>query len=157
MRRTLVATCLLALAVSVPVGIAASRSAGTLSVEGGVGFVTVRGQGTLVGRMDRGEVVLADLSPIDQWSPRMNGVPRGRLASLRGRDVTFFVPGGRYRIVLRGDGISLSARGVGAAQLRARTGARFDTGTYATGDAARLPLSEELTRITFGSPDEAAK
>ena len=37
MRRTLVATCLLALAVSVPVGIAASRNAGTLSVEGGVG------------------------------------------------------------------------------------------------------------------------
>jgi hypothetical protein len=154
MRRSLLFSCLVALALAVPVTFASTRTAGTLSVEGGVGYVTVRGQGTIVGRLDRGEIVLNDASPGDQWSPRLNGVPRGRVVSARGRDMTFFVPGGRYRVSLRGEGISLSARGIGVAQLRARPGARIDAGTYATGDAAPTPLPDELTRVSFGAPDD---
>lgn len=152
MRPALLALSVVAmLAGSVSVGLAASRGPGTLSVEGGVGYVTVRAQGTIVGRMDRGEILLQDLSPLDQWSPRINGVPRGRAASTRGREVNFYVPGGRYRLVLRGEGISLAARGAGAAQLRARAGARFDVGTYATGDDVPTPLPDELTRVAFGT------
>jgi hypothetical protein len=155
MRPGVVLSALLVFAVSVPVGIAASRGAGTLSVENGVGYVSVRGQGTLVGRMDRGEVVVVDATVSDPWSPRINGVPRGKIAGLRGKDITFFIPGGRYRIALRGDGISLSARGVGVAMLRARPGARFDTGTYAAGDSAPAPLPDDLVRVPFGSPQDS--
>jgi hypothetical protein len=153
MRAALVLLCALA-AAAVPAAFASERVAGTLSIESGVGVVTVRGQGTLVGRMERGEVIVNDLTPGDQWSPRINGVPRGRLAVLRGRDVTFYVPGGRYRIALRGETISLSARGIGVALLRARENARFDTGTYATGDDAPSPFPTELTRVAFGKPAE---
>jgi hypothetical protein len=103
--------------------------------------------------MERGEIVISDLSPVDQWSPRVNGVPRGRLVGLRGKGVNFYIPGGRYRIVLRGEGISLSARGTGVAQLRARSDARVDTGTYATGDDEPTPLPEMLVRVPFGTGD----
>lgn len=154
MRPPFLAVPVLVLVLAVPAGWAAARGAGTLSIEGGVGTVTVKGSGTLVGRMDRGEILIQDLSPLDQWSPRINGVPRGRLASMRGRALNFYVPGGRYRLVLRGEGISLSARGAGSAQLRARADARSDTGTFATGDDEPQPLPDDLARITFGTGDD---
>ena len=69
--------------------------------------------------VQNGEVVIVDLSPNDQWSPRINGVPRGRVVSLRGRDVNIYIPGGRYRITLRGDG-ALRGGGAGRPERRAR-------------------------------------
>ncbi len=60
--------------------------------------------GTLVGRIDRGDDRDRRPHADDQWSPRVNGVPRGRSSGLRGRDVNVFIPGGRYRIAMRGDG-----------------------------------------------------
>lgn len=152
MRRSFLAVPVVVLALAVPVGYAAARSAGTLSVEDGLGAVTVKGAGTLVGRMDSGEIVIVDLTPADQWSPRLNGVPRGRLAGMRGKNVNFFVPGGRYQIVLRGEGISLSARGSGVGRLRARSDARVAVGTYAVGDAAPVSLPEQTMRVVFGGP-----
>lgn len=154
MRRSFLAVPVVVLALAVPAGFAAAWTAGTLSVEDGIGTVTVKGAGTLVGRMDRGEIVIVDLTPGDQWSPRLNGVPRGRLTGMRGKSVNFFVPGGKYQIVVRGEGISLSARGSGVARLKARTDATVDVGTYAVGDGAPAPLPEETTRVVFGVPDD---
>ena len=57
-----------------------------------------------------------DLTPLDQWSPRVNGVPRGKTVWLRGKDVNFYVPGGKYRLTVRGEGFSISARGQGSAR-----------------------------------------
>ena len=71
----------------------------------------------MIGRLERGEVQIVDLSPLDQWSPRVNGVPRGRTVWLRGKDVNFYVPGGRYSITVTGTGFSISARGQGTATL----------------------------------------
>ena len=146
----LLAVPVVVLALAVPAGMAGVRSAGTLSVEDGVGRVTVRASGTLVGRLGKGDITIVDLTPNDQWSPRVNGVPRGRVVGLRGRDVNFYIPGGRYRIVLRGEGISLSARGTGIAELRARFGARTLPGSFAVGDdrPRTLPESE---RVVFGT------
>ena len=104
MRVALVSLAMLAFAI--PLGWAATP--GSLSVEDGRGTVVVRGKGIVIGRLERGEVQIVDLTPLDQWSPRVNGVPRGRTVWLRGRDVNFYVPGGRYRITVRGDGFSLS-------------------------------------------------
>ena len=154
MRARLLAVPVIVLVLAVPAGLAAVRSAGTLSVEAGVGRVVVKGQGTLVGRLDRGDVVIVDLTPNDQWSPRVNGVPRGRVVSLRGRDVNLFIPGGRYRITLRGDGIALSARGTGTAELRARPLLRSLPGTYAIGDDRPRALPDETAKVTFGTPDK---
>ena len=147
-----VAIVLAVLAIAIPVGEAATRSPGSFSVEDGRGSVVVRGKGIVIGRLERGEVQIIDLSPLDQWSPRVNGVPRGRTVWLRGKDVNFYVPGGRYRISVRGEGFSISARGQGTATLDGTADPTGTTGTYAVGDVAPVPLPEAPESIQFGAP-----
>ena len=61
---------LVVLAVTAPLGWAAANPAGSLSIEDGRGTVTLKGKGIVIGRLERGEVQITDLSPQDQWSPR---------------------------------------------------------------------------------------
>jgi hypothetical protein len=141
----------LVLALAVPTAWATARGAGTLSIEDGHGTVTVRGTGTLVGRLEKGELLIVDQSPLDQWSPRVNGVPRARVVGLKGKDVNFFIPGGRYRIVVRGEGIAISARGQGYALLKARPGVPGDAGVFSVGDDDPDVLPDDTTRVAFGT------
>jgi len=90
------------LALAVPVGHAAAPTAETLSIEDARGTVTIKGSGIVIGRLERGEIQVVDLSPLDQWSPRVNGVPRGKTVWTRGKDVNFYIPGGRYRLTADG-------------------------------------------------------
>src|SRR6478736_2497740 len=104
------------LAIGLTVGVAtgsATTAGGSLSVEGGRGLVQITGKGVLVGRMGKGSLEITDVSASDQWSPRVYGIPRGKTVSLRGKNVSFYIPGGRYKIVARGTDISISARGAG--------------------------------------------
>ena len=150
MRLALLSVVLLALAV--PAGWAAPNPAGSLSIEDGRGSVVLKGKGIVIGRLDQGEVKIVDLSPVDQWSPRVNGVPRGRTVWLRGKDVNFYIPGGRYRITIRGEGFSVSARGQGSVTLQGSQDASGTTGTYAVGDAAPAPLPLVAQLVAFGAP-----
>ena len=143
MRLALLIGMLLALAV--PAAFAATAPAGSLSIEDGRGAAVLRGKGIVIGRLDRGEVQIVDLSPLDQWSPRVNGVPRGKTVWTRGKDINFYVPGGRYRVTVRGDGFSISARGQGQALLDGDPDAAGGTGTFAVGDAAPTPLPGDAT------------
>ncbi|MGL6280623.1 MAG: hypothetical protein ACRC50_13845, partial [Gaiella sp.] len=112
----------------------------------------------LVGRLTRGELLIVDLTPLDQWSPRINGVPRARVVGMRGRDVNFYIPGGRYKLVVRGDGIAISARGYGVAVLRAKTGTVPDPGVFAIGDDDPDVLPDDATKVTFGTlADQSSK
>jgi hypothetical protein len=120
--------------------------AGSLAIEGGRGNVLIRGSGPVVGRLGKGDLQIVDLSPNDQWNPRINGVPLR--TTIRGKDVNFFIPGGRYRLTVHGDGISISARGAGFAVVKAKDGT--DSGTIAVGDGTPIPLPEESQRLTFG-------
>ena len=128
----------------------ADRGRGSLEIEDGRGVVTVKGRGVALGRLDRGLLTITDLSPNDQWSPRVNGVPRGRLVSLRGHDIRFYVPAGRYRIVVRGEGINISARGAGVAVLDGDADPAGATGSFHVGDDAPQALPEDPTRVPFG-------
>lgn len=149
MRAVLLAS--LAMLVSVPMGWAASRPApGTLSIEDVRGAVVVRGSGTVVGRLDRGELQLTDLSPNDAWTPKVNGLAKSRSVVVRGRDINFFVPGGRYRVSVKGDGVSLSARGVGVATVK---GTRAAEGTFAVGDDVPASVTTDTARLNFGGDD----
>lgn len=115
---------------------------GTLAIEGARGNITVSGTGTLVGHVERGALVIVDLSSGDQWSPRVNGIPYGKTMTTRGRDLNFWIPGGRYRVVVKGEGISISARGVGTLHVRitkAETGE--PVGIVRVGDEDAQPLS----------------
>jgi hypothetical protein len=128
---------------------------GLLTVTSARGKVVLQGQGPLVGQLDAGQLEIRDLTPTDRFSPLVLGVPRGRIVALRGKDVGFRVPGGRYRIVVRGEGISLSARGTGVVQLDGEPDTVGETGTFAVDDVAAAPVPDEPTRVTFGSPDDA--
>jgi hypothetical protein len=149
MRAVLVLLAVLAFAV--PFGSAATP-AGSFSVEDGRGTIVLRGKGIVIGRLERGEVQIVDATPLDQWSPRVNGVPRGKTVWLRGKDVNFYVPGGRYRITVRGDGFSISARGQGTATFEGQADAAGATGTYAVGDGMPVPLPEASTTVQYGAP-----
>jgi hypothetical protein len=85
----------------------------------------------------------------------VNGVPRGRLFTIRGRDISFYVPGGRYRVSIRGEGINVSARGAGVAVLDGQPDATGSTGAYAVGDDPPQPLPSEPTRVPFGADSDA--
>jgi hypothetical protein len=148
----LVLVSLAVLAVAVPLGTAASRPVGSLSIEDGRGTVTLRGKGVVIGRLERGEVTIVDQSPLDQWSPRVNGVPRGRTVWLRGKDVNFYVPGGRYKVTVTGVGFSISARGQGVATLDGTADPAGATGMYAVGDVAPTPLPDEPVSVQYGAP-----
>jgi len=132
----------------------AKTPGGSLSIEDGRGTVTVGGKGVLVGRMDKGTLEILDLSSGDQWSPRVWGIPRGKSVTLRGKNVSFYIPGGRYRLSAKGTGISISARGTGWVTLEGEPDPVGDTGTYAIGDGTRDRLPTELTRMTFGPPPD---
>jgi hypothetical protein len=149
------------LAVVLPAAVfAASKAAGGLSVEGGKGVIVIRGNGGLLGRVSKGSVELVDLTPADAWRPYVNGIARSRRTVVRGTNVTFRILGGDYRLVVHGDGISISARGAGTATM---TGVSLtgDTGIYTTdpntdcqeapGECAFIPTL--ATRVTFGPPD----
>lgn len=130
-------------------------TAGSFSVDSGRGRIVINGSGVLVGRLDAGQLEIKDLTPADRFSPRVRGVPRGKVVSLRGKGVGFYIPGGRYRIVVRGEGISLSARGTGVALLDGEPDQVGETGLYAVDDAAGVALPDEVTRVPFGTlPDD---
>jgi hypothetical protein len=109
------------------------------------------GKGIVIGRLDKGDVKIVDLSPLDQWSPRVNGVPRGKTVWLRGKDVNFYVPGGRYKITVRGDGFSISARGQGNVTLTGNPDPTGATGTYALGDGGPLAIPSVTDSFPFGA------
>lgn len=141
------------LAIAVPATQAAAPPAETFSIEDARGVVTVRGSGIVIGRFERGEIQVTDLTPLDQWSPRVNGVPRGRTVWTRGKDVNVYVPGGRYRLTVRGEGFSISARGQGYAVLDGNPDVNGQTGSYSVGDLEPVPLPDDAERVVFGSPD----
>ncbi len=160
MRRATVLVVLLALAIPVAALAAARPGAGvgTLSIEGGKGVVVVRGSGGLLGRVVHGSVEVVDLTPDDAWRPTVNGVSRARRVSMRGWNLTFRILGGDYRLTVKGEGVSISARGNGVATLLGLPGLTGDTGLYATGPSVDCgdepercdPLPSVLTRVPFG-------
>jgi hypothetical protein len=147
----LAAFILLALMLSAGVATGAALApGGSFEVKGGRGKVQISGKGVLVGRLGKGWLEIVDLSPNDQWSPRVNGIPRGKIVTLRGKNVSFYIPGGRYRIAAHGSDISVSARGTGAVTLNGDPDAVGDTGVYASGDDTPAPLPSETTKASFG-------
>ena len=149
---------LIPLALTLSVGVAVGGSlpaAGTLEIKDERGFVQVTGKGVVVGRVDKGSLKIVDLTPGDQWSPWVNGVPRGKVVWLKGRDITFRISSGRYRIVANGDGISVSARGNGTVALDGDPDPVGDTGMYRIGDAQLVPVPDEATKASFGGGDRS--
>lgn len=144
---------LITLALVLSAGIASGAAIGTsgvFEVRSGRGTVQITGNGVLVGRLGKGSLEIVDLSPNDQWSPRVNGIPRGKTVFLRGKNVSFYVPRGNYKITARGSDISISANGAGTVVLDGDPDVVGDTGMYKVGDEDFAPLPEVTTKTAFG-------
>jgi hypothetical protein len=128
MRKTFLLLALLAL--SLPVAGLASQTAGegTLSVEDGRGKVTIQARGGVIGRIDRGTVTIVDLTPEDANIPAVFGDDQPVVLvsengfKYTGAGMRFRVIGGRYRIMIQGRGIDLSAVGKGFGSIKGDPG-----------------------------------
>lgn len=149
----LAALVVLALAVAASSAAAAARPQESITIKDGRGIVQVKGNGVVVGRVDRGWLQIVDLSPNDEWSPWVNGVPRGKVVGIRGASITFRLSNGRYKIVARGEGISISARGSGLVILDGDPDTVGATGEYSVGDDELQPLPADPLRLPFGLPE----
>lgn len=156
MRRAALITLALALVATSATAVAGTTPTTpneSLTVKDGRGIVQIKGKGVVIGGIDRGWLQISDLSPGDEWSPWVNGVPRGKVVGIRGENIRFRLSKGRYKIVARGEGISISARGNGFVVLDGEPDAVGAAGQYAIGDQALQPVPADPLRLPFGASE----
>ena len=121
MRKLILLACVCAVAAT-PAWAArgADPEAGSLSIERGKGTVTLDVRGNVLGRLTNGTITVTDKTPSDAYVATITGkriiVQRRQSPTktfVRGLGLRFRMLGGSYRIVIRGQGISLSAVGRG--------------------------------------------
>jgi hypothetical protein len=139
----------LTLVASVSAGSGGSSPNEVLSIEAGRGTFQIRGRGYLNMRVAEGTVLIQDLTPADRFSPYLGGVPRGKSSGVTGRDVNAYILGGRYKITVRGSGISISARGDGTVQVTGEPDETGSAGTMRIGDTVR-PVPAGDSKTSFG-------
>jgi hypothetical protein len=155
MRR--LAAILVLAAVAVPAAaLAADRSAGdgALELRGVDGTVTLTGKGVLWGQLDSGSIRVTDVSAVSGQQPLVSGAEHTRplgedVTVYWGSNITFRTTGGKYRIHFKGNGLDLTAIGVGTADMIGDLTA-VDTGQYAldNGKWFAVPLLEKL--VAYG-------
>jgi hypothetical protein len=98
---------------------AAAPTPGTLGVEQGKGTVTLELKGSILGVLTNGSVRVTDLTPRDRFVPyvfgrRLSITRTGpRTILYRGKSLRYRMLGGSTRVVVKGNGVSLSASGRG--------------------------------------------
>ena len=169
MRKLALIACSVAgLAVLLGVARAAEPDAGTLSVERGRGVAMLDLRGSILGRLSSGSLRVTDLTPADRYAPLVFGrkVTQERISArtsvYRGQGLRFRMLGGGYRVVVRGNGIDLSAVGKGGAMLKGDP--RFlgdDVGVYSLEGVdcdlepeSCLPLPLLPERFVLGAPEQ---
>jgi hypothetical protein len=119
--------------------------------------IEITGRGTVFGHVDKGTLKVTDYNIEDARDPEVNGKvtswpvnASGTTWQYQGRDIRFRFFGGRYKIVLTGSGIDVSALGKGTATL---IGAgTSDDGDYAVNGGKFASLEAFLPTTTkFGA------
>lgn len=170
MRLPIALACSVVLAVALACSAAAAEPAnGTLSVERARGLVVLDIRGSVLGRLGSGTLRVVDLTPRDRYVGLVVGrrVTQERIGPrtvvYRGQGLRFRMLGGGYRIVARGNGISLSAVGRGAVLLDGEPRTLVDDlGVYSLDGVdcglepdLCLPVPDEPVRHAIGPrPDE---
>jgi hypothetical protein len=168
---------LLSFLVVAPAALAATRATGdgVLELKAVYGKVTVgkAGQparGLLWGQMDRGKLVVVDplpgdgqvyVSGFEKKTPSIVTDTGATITTYTGSNLHFRVTGGKYRLSFDGDGIDLTAIGVGVAYLASDPDV-FDPGYYAVDSgkwwampdpyATKTPLAVPFPGSTTQSP-----
>jgi len=149
---------LLACLAAVPaLALAARTDSGHLSISDGRGLVTVKGRGTVIGRVDVGRVTVTDLTPADATEPLIFNCDqeafRGSATVCTGDKLRFRMVGGGWKIQISGSGIDLSAAARGTVFMSGdshRPGVYSVTGVDCRTEAQEcLPLPWEPTTIVL--------
>jgi hypothetical protein len=150
MRKLILFVCSLAAAAVVAASAgAADPNSGVLSVERGRGAVLLEVRGSVLGRLANGTLRVTDQTPRDRFEAMVVGRKMTeerigpRTVVYRGQGLSFRMVGGRYRIGVRGNGISLSAAVRGSVTLDGEPRvAGEDVGVYSIDgtDCGLLPL-----------------
>jgi hypothetical protein len=169
MRRLILLACVCAVAATPAWGArGADPAAGTLSIERGRALVVLEVRGNALGRLVNGSITVTDKTPNDAYFPTVTGkrmTVQRRLTPtkifVRGQGLRFRMLGGSYRIVIQGQGISLSVVGRGWASIDGEP--RFvgdDVGVYAEDDVdcateplSCTPIPDEPVRVRLGGPE----
>jgi hypothetical protein len=156
--RRLVLTLLACLFVAPGAAAAAMRGPGdgTLVVKNANATkIVVEGRGAIFGHFETGTLTVVDYNPFDTKDPQMNGCVRTQQKSdtttvCKGGDVRFYFSGGKYKLILSGFDISLSAVGKGTVSLAGQ--GTTDDGTFAVNGGKPQALPPYLPTVaTFGN------
>ena len=154
--------CLLAIPAAAVAKPDRNAGDGALSVADGRGQIVLQVRGGVIGRLDSGCVSITDLTPEDLNFPQVWGddepqveLPRGGVRYC-GQSVRFRLIGGKFRIVVSGRGIDLSAVGVGdgtivADDLRQPGVYSLDGDDCRSPRAVCKPLPSERTPFKLGT------
>jgi hypothetical protein len=113
----------------------ADKGDGVFELKAANGTFIVNGRGVLIGQMDKGTLRVQDMNPNDGQQPAISGAEHSRATDdpnttiYWGTDIHFRVTGGKYRIRFKGNGVDLTAVGVGTADITANPLA-FSPGSY---------------------------
>jgi hypothetical protein len=123
-RRLILLACAVVLSAALVGAARGADEAGSLSVERGRGIVTLEVRGNVLGRLTNGTITVTDRTPNDPYIANITGkrlVVQRRLSAtkvyVRGQGLRFRMLGGSYRIVIRGNGVSLTAIGRGSVSI----------------------------------------
>jgi hypothetical protein len=156
-RLTFVLLCSLVLAPAAMAGVRTTGD-GVLELKGvNATKVAITGQkGAIWGQLDKGVLKVVDLNPDDNLNAYVSGgtiIPDTdpTLTVYSGKNIHFRFIGGKYRFIIQGSGIDVTAVGVGQASLTGDPD-QVDTGTYAIDDGKwqQVPYLKKL--VTFGTP-----
>jgi hypothetical protein len=155
MRITLAILCSL---LVVPAALAAPRASGDgvfeLNNVNAQRVVITGTRGAIWGQIDKGKLIVTDLNPDDNAAPQVSGADQivsldPTLTIYTGKNIHFRFSGAKYKFVIAGSGIDVTAVGVGQAALTGDPEA-YDTGYYAVDDGkwTSVPLFRKI--VPFG-------
>jgi hypothetical protein len=163
--RRLLLTLLVALAVVPAAATAGPRvpGDGSLVVRHAYGKISISGRGTILGRLDRGSLLVVDYNVDDSIEPQVTGaenvMPGGDQGKwiYRGDNIRFRFFGGRYKLVLTSaSGVDISAVGRGTVVVVGQGPSWMSSyGDYSVDGAKFQPLTLLLATATFGAPDKS--
>jgi hypothetical protein len=171
MRKLILFACAILSVAALTVSTGASgQTSGVLSIDEGRGVVILELRGVVLGRLASGTLRVTDLTPRDRFGEIVNGklseppeLIGPRTTVYRGQGLRFRMVGGRYRIVIRGSGIAVSAIGRGLVQLDGEPRVPGDpTGLYSINEGTDCsleptlcaPLPEERESFELGGVEE---
>ena len=117
---------------------------------------SITGKGAIWGQLDRGTITVTDRNVNDSIWPLVSGgvasthsTSDGGTTTYTGRDIRFRFAGGRFKIVISGLGVDLTAVGIGKATLTGNANVD-DDGEWALDGGEWFPVTLSQTVVTFG-------